>query len=477
MTDTELSERDESLVREAVTARMETVSDERLAQLLAHHYHPRQYRIGRWPTVGAVAATLGMTAGILVAALSTGASSAFAGWTPVPAAASPAAVAQARATCADVPAAAVVASETRGPYTAIVYTRNGNPWQCVVKGGQTLLNKGTEYPLKIVVRPTTGRVSLPMFNHTAKGLAGRQATLLSPRLQHLLRQSPTPLGQIQRVEKQLFAAETGTSSLAAASGYVGSGVTGVTFVLRDGLHVKATVGNGWYLAWWPGSSRPSAHYPVTVLVTTKTGTAAAQFTIPPFDRPAALANYYRPTLCRGCGPRTPIPIVPGVAAVITRSYQLFRTPPTPVRRLPLWLQPVIRKLAERPVVAANPQLGLDLSQTRVVLVNRDHAVILVPGREGLCTMVADPGGGGGSCEPKHAIGRSIDGEFGSESGPNMPYGSDASGVVPDGFSHVVVHLASGQTRAVPVHDNAFRGIFKQPVTGVSARNAAGKVIH
>lgn len=472
MTDTELA-----MVREAITARMQTVSDDRLALLLAHDYQPRQHRIRRWPTVGAVAATLGMTAGILVAALSTGASSAFAGWTPVPAPATPAAVASARATCTDVPAAEVVASETRGPYTAIVYTRDGNPWQCVVKGGQTLLNKGTEYPLKIVIRPAAGKVSLPLFNHTATGSAGRKVTVLGHRLQRLRRQTPTPVRQSQKVEKQLFADETGPSSLAAASGYVGNGVTGVTFVLRDGLHVKATVGNSWYLAWWPGSSRPSAHYPVAMLVTTRSGTTKAQFEIPPFNRPAVLGDYYRPRPCVGCGARTPIQIVPGVAAVITRSYGIFRSPPTPARRLPQWLQPVIKKLAERPTVGFSPQLGLELSQTRVVLLNHNHAVILVPGREGLCTIVSDPGGGGGSCQPKQAIGRSITGEFGSESGPHMPFTSEAAGVVPDGFSHVVVHFASGETRAVPVHDNAFRGIFKQAVTGVSARNAAGKVIH
>jgi hypothetical protein len=469
MTDTE-----PALVRQAVAARMESVSDDRVAELLAYDFHPSQHRIGRWPTVGAVAATTGLTAGILVAALSTGATSAFAGWTAVPESAPPAAIARARATCNGVPAAAVVASEARGPYTAIVYTRDDSPWQCVVKGGQTLLNKSTEYPLNIVIRPAAGKVSLPAFNHTAKGLAGRAVRQLDPQLRYLLRRTPTPTGRIQQVEKRLFAAETGPSSLAAASGYVGSGVTGVTFVLRDGLHVKATVGNSWYLAWWPGSSRPSAHYPAAMLVTTPSGTKRAEFRLPLVDRPVVLGDYYQPGLCAGCGPPTLISITPGVAPIITRSYKIFRDPPTPLRRLPPWLQPVIKKLADRPILAFNPQLGIKLSETRVVLLNNDHAVILVPGREGLCTMTADPGGGGGSCEPKHAVGRSITGEISSESGE---YASEASGVVPDGFNEVIVHFTSGQTRTIPVHDNVFRGIFKQQVTGLSARNAAGTVIH
>ena len=36
-------------------------------------------------------------------------------------------------------------------------------------------------------------------------------------------------------------------------GQVDDGVTGVTLVLSDGEHVQATTGNGWFLAWWPGS--------------------------------------------------------------------------------------------------------------------------------------------------------------------------------------------------------------------------------
>ncbi|MFG1996329.1 hypothetical protein ACGFJ7_40765 [Actinoplanes sp. NPDC048988] len=45
---------------------------------------------------------------------------------------------------------------------------------------------------------------------------------------------------------------SGRGRYALASGQVGSGVTGVDVVLPDGRSVQATVGNGWWAAWWPG---------------------------------------------------------------------------------------------------------------------------------------------------------------------------------------------------------------------------------
>ena len=38
-----------------------------------------------------------------------------------------------------------------------------------------------------------------------------------------------------------------------AYGRTGTGVSAVTLVLDDGTKVQATVANGWFIAWWPGS--------------------------------------------------------------------------------------------------------------------------------------------------------------------------------------------------------------------------------
>ncbi len=55
------------------------------------------------------------------------------------------------------------------------------------------------------------------------------------------------------------------------SGEVGSGVSAVTLVLRDGQRVTPTVANGWLLAWWP--TREPA---VAAEVTTPHGTTTQQ---------------------------------------------------------------------------------------------------------------------------------------------------------------------------------------------------------
>jgi hypothetical protein len=457
MTDTEQL----AMVREAVTARMETVSDDRLALLLAHDYHPREHRIRRWPTVGAFVATLGITAGILVAALSTGATSAFAGWTPVPQQATVAAIAKARGACNQVPAGNVVASESRGPYTAIVYTRDGNPWQCVSEGTKTLLNKTTAYPLNVVVKPGAGKVSLPMFNHTARGRAATRVGMLNRQLMRASDQA-----QIKKLVLQIFATETSAEGLTAASGYLGSGVTAVTFVLHDGTHVKATVGAGWYLAWWPGSNRPYAKYPAEILITTATGTHRA-----PYSQ-RFLRRYYRPCW-RSCIGRPVTEIDAGVATAIIRNFGLFRREPTKatnVDQLPKRLRNELG-FPER----VRSQFGLDESQARVVWFGRNHGVLAIPGREGLCDIQIPDGGGG--CEPLMEVGHGINGEMGSGVEPDGRYHAWVEGLVPDGFTKVTVRLASGRTTTLRVRDNAYLGTFSQRAEGVSARNAAGRVIH
>lgn len=45
-----------------------------------------------------------------------------------------------------------------------------------------------------------------------------------------------------------------TSNVTVAVGQIGAGVTGVTLVLANGSDVVATVGNGYYAAWWPGNA-------------------------------------------------------------------------------------------------------------------------------------------------------------------------------------------------------------------------------
>ena len=61
-------------------------------------------------------------------------------------------------------------------------------------------------------------------------------------------------------------------ALTLVYGRVGDGVTVVTVDRSDGTSVQATVTNGWYLAWWPGSAAAK-----TAAVTSASGTADQSF--------------------------------------------------------------------------------------------------------------------------------------------------------------------------------------------------------
>jgi hypothetical protein len=69
-------------------------------------------------------------------------------------------------------------------------------------------------------------------------------------------------------------------------GPIGPGVTGVSITRSDGSSIQATVKNGWYLAWWPGSERA-----VTARVASASGTSAQSFpTAPDHPSPACPAG-------------------------------------------------------------------------------------------------------------------------------------------------------------------------------------------
>src|ERR1700727_2902608 len=61
-------------------------------------------------------------------------------------------------------------------------------------------------------------------------------------------------------------------ALTMVDGPIGVGVTGVTITRSGESSVRATVKNGWYLAWWPGTARA-----VTARVASASGTSTQSF--------------------------------------------------------------------------------------------------------------------------------------------------------------------------------------------------------
>jgi hypothetical protein len=82
--------------------------------------------------------------------------------------------------------------------------------------------------------------------------------------------SSPPEGQVTVVSTGSQGAVNG-NAFTYTEGRVGADVTGITLVLADGAHVSATVANGLFLAWWPGSQQA-----ISEEVATSSGTTSTQ---------------------------------------------------------------------------------------------------------------------------------------------------------------------------------------------------------
>jgi hypothetical protein len=185
--------------------------------------------------VAAIAATV-----TAVLTLAGGASTAFAGWSAQPTAASAAQLQAAESVCS-VPGSGLSQQlvDSRGPYTIIVY-------QSAAVSTQTY-----EFC-------TDG----PWFESKSSWNTSPPVT---PAADQLYLWSDTSAGDNEHPYGAMIA-------------QAGAGVTAVNVTLTDGSVVTATVQNGWVVAWWPGH----AHV-VSAQLTTPTGTQTQTFATYPCD--------------------------------------------------------------------------------------------------------------------------------------------------------------------------------------------------
>lgn len=179
-----------------------------------------------------------MTAGALAAALSLsgGASNAIAGWTPQPTTPTLAQLAAAEAYCARnmrFPGLPLKLTDTRGPFTFMVYSDGSSNDFC-----------------------TTG----PSFTNTSAWRTSPPVTVPAGRLYLWEEHATTDAGQAI------------TSVIAQA----GNDVSAANLTLTDGTEVTATVDNGWAVAWWPGSQQIAS-----AQLTTPSGTQTQTFPVSP----------------------------------------------------------------------------------------------------------------------------------------------------------------------------------------------------
>jgi len=214
-------------LREAFADRAARITPEASARLRAVDYHPRSGRLSSRRARSALGA-LGLSGAAAVVGavvlLGSNAAPAFAGWTSSPTTPLPGQLAAAQQHCT-AGSGTPVLTDTRGPYTASIYA----------DGATCLQGNGIEI---------------------SGGGAGNAANATA--------------GTIEL--NGAGESDSDGHALTMVDGRIGSGVTGVTITRSDGSSVRATVKNGWYLAWWPGSERA-----VTAHVANANGTSAQSF--------------------------------------------------------------------------------------------------------------------------------------------------------------------------------------------------------
>ena len=234
----------EELVRETLRERAAQRDRSATARVISVDYRARTRRRRRFvPVFGAVSLSGAVAAVIAVVTVGSSAAPAFAGWVPAPNRPAPGQIATALRDCPrgfNPPPGATnvlpnrlgrgtpVVVDTRGPYTAVVYSFRKGAGACLI--GPTVYDSGAGE------------------NRTGEATPGR--------------------GQIQLFVTQ--GSDSSGNAFTVLDGHIGLDVRGVAIERSKGIAVKATVSHGWYLAWWPDSARA-----VAALITTTHGTSRA----------------------------------------------------------------------------------------------------------------------------------------------------------------------------------------------------------
>jgi hypothetical protein len=218
----------EQALREAFSHRAAQLDPDSIARLRAIDYHPRQRRIGKLPAMGALA-TAGTAAAVTaLVTVGSNAAPAFAGWRAEPSTPAPGQLAQAARACGQ-DLGSPLLSDSRGPYTASIYSDSTTSDVCLSGNGVSMSSSSTS-------------------------------------------QAPDSVGAGEIQANGGGTRDSAGNALTLVDGRTGAGVTAVAIERRDGSSVQATVANGWYLAWWPGT------VPATnAKVTTASGTSTVAF--------------------------------------------------------------------------------------------------------------------------------------------------------------------------------------------------------
>lgn len=249
-------------LRLALAARSAELPPDASARLLSFDYRPHTPRARPVVALAATTVTAGAALAFSLVGLGTDAPRAFAGWSATPTVSSGDQARRAREGCLS------RLPTSRGIEHA-QQTASGQheawPIPYIPTGGWRTVLTDTRGPYTVILFVAAhGSAELSCFSGRQPmraSLGGSFATHTPP---------PVPAGRVSIVSSgsRTTPPDEGSEHFAQLVGRTGPGVIGVTLRLRDGTRVRASLANGWFLAWWPGT-----HGGTATEVTTARGTA------------------------------------------------------------------------------------------------------------------------------------------------------------------------------------------------------------
>jgi hypothetical protein len=247
-------------LRRALAARAAELPSDASSQLLAAAYRPRSGLERPALAVAGAAAVAAAVMAVSLVGLGTDTPRAFAGWSATPSIQSADHVRQVQRACSSLlPTSA--GNEHRQKTASGTY----RPWPMprIAAGGWHVVVVDTRGPYTMILFTAAhGAAELSCFSGLKPvSLGGSFATHPPP---------PVTAGHVSIISSGSTTTPPaeGSQHFSLVVGRTGPGVTGVSLTLRSGTHVAASLANGWFLAWWPGTQRGTA-----TDVTTSRGTA------------------------------------------------------------------------------------------------------------------------------------------------------------------------------------------------------------
>ena len=269
-----MSEVLEAELRAAFAERAHDVSAQTVDKIRRTDYRPRSRTMHPRMAFGAGAA-LAATGGAVAAlvGLGAGASPAFAGWSATPTAPASGETAGALQQCTaqltGMQASGLppggwqpVLTDTRGPFTAMILSSGGASATCFTGPSFTTVNEtdaqGSQAAASGHVSAGSGTAALPS-----------SVSVLGP--------GASTTGPISRAS-QSHLTTSGGQPYTFVQGQLGADATEVNLLLSDATNIQATVADGSFVAWWPGSTDATS-----AQVTSASGMATQQLTFTPLS--------------------------------------------------------------------------------------------------------------------------------------------------------------------------------------------------